>query len=251
MADYHAQLVAYITKYKDQFPLDVLRGHLVKHNFPADQIEKAIAAVIPSPPTPAPPPKPPTPPANLQTNPYPQQPAPPAQPIQPQQQPAPQPAPQPRPEAESHPQPAVQQPAPAQAPAGDMAAPKPKNRDFILVVDDDPNVRELLVDYLKEGGYRVSSASDGLQAVINAEGMNLQLILSDIEMPGFGSGVEAFKNLRESPFVPKDLPVIFITGMPPEDAKKIVPLEDPAVRLMHKPIDFGLLNKYIDELVKK
>ena len=78
--------------------------------------------------------------------------------------------------------------------------------------------------------------------------MRLALIISDIEMPGFGTGVDALKQLRASPFVEKTLPVIFITGMPPAEARKIVPITDPCVRLLHKPVDWKLLRQYIKDL---
>ncbi|MFA5140146.1 MAG: response regulator [Elusimicrobiota bacterium] len=129
--------------------------------------------------------------------------------------------------------------APVQPPAG---------RSFILVVDDDQLIRDMLVSKLDAAGYRVTSAEDAAQSVIQAEGMRLALIISDIEMPGFGTGVDALKKLRASNFIKRNLPVIFVTGMPPQDARRIVPLTDPYVRLMHKPVDWNLLRLYIRDL---
>jgi len=106
----------------------------------------------------------------------------------------------------------------------------------------------MLVAKLEDAGYRVTCAEDAAQSVIQAEGMNLSLIISDIEMPGFGTGVDALKKLRASSYVPKNLPVIFVTGMPPQEAQKIVPKTDPSIRLMHKPVDWSLLAKFMKEL---
>ena len=86
------------------------------------------------------------------------------------------------------------------------------------------------------------------QSVIQAEGMRLAVLISDIEMPGFGTGVDALRKLRSSPYVKRNLPVIFVTGMPPSEAKQIVPLTDPYVRLMHKPVDWNVLRQYIKDL---
>ena len=46
----------------------------------------------------------------------------------------------------------------------------------------------------------------------------------------------------------KNLPVIFVTGMPPAEAKKMVPLTDPYVRLLHKPVNWQLMQLYIRDL---
>lgn len=133
------------------------------------------------------------------------------------------------------------------APKGGVFKPPP-GRSFILVVDDDPLIRDMLVAKLEGAGYRVTCAEDAAQSVIQAEGMNLSLIISDIEMPGFGTGVDALKKLRASNYIPKNLPVIFVTGMPPSEAQKIVPKSDPYIRLMHKPVDWRLLAKYMLDL---
>ncbi len=125
----------------------------------------------------------------------------------------------------------------------------PPKRSFILVVDDDEIIRDLIVDRLQMAEYKVTCAEDAAQAVIQAEGMTLALLITDIEMPGFGTGIDAVKKLRASPSVPKNLPVIFVTGMPPQDVEKRVPLKDPYVRLIHKPIDWKLLRAYIKDLI--
>lgn len=139
-----------------------------------------------------------------------------------------------------------------ESPAG-YAPPKappvaPSAMGFILVVDDEPAIRDLLVDKLCDAGYRAVSANDGMQSLIQAEGMKLSLVISDIQMPGFGTGVEAVQKMRQSPQVSKNLPVIFLTGMSPEEARKIVPLDDPYVRLLHKPVDWELLKLYMKDL---
>jgi len=231
------QVIAYLNQYKAKFPLPTLKAQLMKQNVSAAMIDQAIAALSGA-----------APPAA-----QPQQPA--AQPQQPAAQPA-QPAAQPQPPAAQPQQPAAQ-PAQtagafvrhpnAQKPTAPPVPPKSK-RAFILVVDDDELIRDMIVSKLEGAGYRVTSATDAAESVIQAEGMKLSMIVSDIEMPGFGSGVDALKKLRASNMIPKNLPVVFVTGMPPKEAQKIVPKNDPYIRLMHKPVDWKLLETYIYDM---
>ncbi|MFH2204052.1 MAG: response regulator [Elusimicrobiota bacterium] len=121
----------------------------------------------------------------------------------------------------------------------------------MLVVDDDELIRDMIVSKLEGAGYRVTSAMDAAESVIQAEGMKLSLIVSDIEMPGFGSGVDALKKLRQSNMIPKNLPVVFVTGMPPKEAQKLIPRGDPYIRLMHKPVDWKLLETFIYDMTRQ
>ncbi|MBI5244559.1 MAG: response regulator [Elusimicrobia bacterium] len=144
--------------------------------------------------------------------------------------------------------PGGQSPAAPAQPGGATPAKPPPGRTYILVVDDDQLIRDMMVNKLEGAGYRVTCAEDAAQSVIQAEGMRLALIISDIEMPGFGTGVDALKKLRASSFVRRNLPVIFVTGMPAAEARKVVPKTDPYVRLLHKPVDWKLLRQYIKDL---
>jgi len=106
---------------------------------------------------------------------------------------------------------------------------------FILVVDDDPQVADLISESLESEGFRVTLCHDAVQTLIQAEGMNIGLLVLDIMMGSFGSGIEAYKNIRSNNNLPKDLPVVFLTGMKPAEAQRLVPKDDPRVRLLHKP----------------
>jgi len=126
--------------------------------------------------------------------------------------------------------------------------PPPSGRSYILVVDDNKLLLKMITDKLEGAGYLVTCAEDAAQSVVQTEGMKISLIISDIEMPQFGSGIDALKKLRASAHVRKNLPVIFMTGLSPEDAKKRLPDPDPNVRLIHKPVDWTLLRKHIRDL---
>ncbi len=118
---------------------------------------------------------------------------------------------------------------------------------YVLVVDDDPHVLGMVTTRLEFAGYNVTSATDAWQEVIQAEGLKLGLIITDIQMPGVGTGVDAYKKLRASKMISPELPVIFMTGMKLDEARAMIP-PDPKVRLLAKPIDFVQLRQAIKEL---
>lgn len=121
-------------------------------------------------------------------------------------------------------------------------------RPFILVVDDDPNIAELVTETLESKGYRVTYCTDAAQAVIQTEGTNIGLLILDIMMPAFGSGIDAYRNIRRNHNLSKELPIIFLTGLKPEQTARMVPTDDPNVRLLHKPTTMTKLQTMIREL---
>ena len=118
---------------------------------------------------------------------------------------------------------------------------------LVLVVDDDPSVLNLLSGRLEAAGYRVTTATDAWQQVVQVQGLKIGLIITDIMMPGGGTGVDAIKHLRSLPTVSPLLPVVFITALKLDDARKMIP-PDPKVRLLSKPINFEELRAAIREL---
>lgn len=79
----------------------------------------------------------------------------------------------------------------------------------ILVVDDDINLRELLLDTLNSIGYRAEAASDGFEALERLQKTDFDLVISDVKMPGM-DGVTLLKKIRRHH---PDMPVLFITGV--------------------------------------
>lgn len=124
----------------------------------------------------------------------------------------------------------------------------PSDRAYILVVDDDLAQVALMEEKLSAAGYRVTTANDAAQPVIQAKAMKLALVVSDMMMPGFGTGADALRALRAERSLPKNLPVIFVTGAGLERARKLVGEGDPYVRIVNKPIDWKLLRAYIRDL---
>jgi len=78
----------------------------------------------------------------------------------------------------------------------------------ILVVDDDPDIREVLKDRLESLGYRVLMAASGKEGLELLEKQNPQIVLLDIEMPAM-SGLEVLKEIRKREL---DITVVMITA---------------------------------------
>jgi CheY-like chemotaxis protein len=121
------------------------------------------------------------------------------------------------------------------------------NEAYVLIVDDDPLVLELLSATLEGAGYRVTTATDAWQEAVQAQGLKIGLIITDIEMPGGHTGADAVRHLRSLPNVSRLLPVIFVSGMEPSRARAIIP-QDPKIRFLSKPIDMQALRTAIKEL---
>jgi CheY-like chemotaxis protein len=66
----------------------------------------------------------------------------------------------------------------------------------VLVVDDDPQSRAVLVDLLAPLGFRVTEAADGFEALERARAVSFDLVLTDLSMPGMG-GTELVSLLRQ------------------------------------------------------
>ncbi len=93
----------------------------------------------------------------------------------------------------------------------DDAAPSPQRVDGtrILVVDDDPHVRELIVDYLREIGHVVAEAASGAEAMALLErGDPYDLLLTDVGLPGM-AGSEVARLARAAR---PGIKVLYMTG---------------------------------------
>jgi CheY-like chemotaxis protein len=84
------------------------------------------------------------------------------------------------------------------------------NGKHILIVDDYPDAVEIWALYLRAFGYRVSTASDGVEAVAQAERLLPDLIVLDLELPRM-SGFDVARHLRANPDT-EDIPLIAATG---------------------------------------
>ncbi|MGH9896218.1 MAG: response regulator, partial [bacterium] len=101
----------------------------------------------------------------------------------------------------------------------------------ILIVDDEPDVRELIQTYLAQEGYRVSAAGDGeaLRRVLADN--TVDLVLLDLGLPG-EDGLSLTRYLREH----SEVGVIIVTGKG-QTVDRIIGLEIGADDYLAKPFD--------------
>lgn len=104
-------------------------------------------------------------------------------------------------------------------PEAAAAAPAPSGRERILVVEDDPTLRALIVETLAERGYAASGAESAASAqrTWDAAPQPFDLLLSDVVLPG-GSGVELAERLAA---VHPRLRVLLISGYPAENSRRL------------------------------
>lgn len=86
----------------------------------------------------------------------------------------------------------------------------------VLIVEDDPAIREMYAHRLSTDGYVVRQAGDGEAALRETIDARPHLILLDVMMPEM-SGFVFLKHLRADPEWGAKVPVIFLTNVNPED----------------------------------
>ena len=115
----------------------------------------------------------------------------------------------------------------------------------ILVVDDDPDIRAMLEIYLRKANYQVTTADDGVAALMQLGSESFELILSDINMPNL-DGLKLLEMLGQKGM---ETPVVFLTGET-EAATEIRGLELGAADYVKKPIQKDVVLMRIDRVLK-
>ena len=99
----------------------------------------------------------------------------------------------------------------------------------VLVVDDEPQIVQLVRDYLEHGGFAVLSAGDGPTALRIARTQHPDLVILDLGLPGL-DGLDVTRSLRRDGAVP----IIMLTARD-DESDKLVGLELGADDYMTKP----------------
>ena len=111
---------------------------------------------------------------------------------------------------------------------------QPLNRAKIMVVDDDPDLRQALSLRLRANNFDTINVCDGYSAISMAQKEKPHLIILDLGLPA-GDGFAVLKNLQQYPAL-SDIPVIVLTARDPEFNEKRT-LESGAVAFFQKPAD--------------
>ena len=110
----------------------------------------------------------------------------------------------------------------------------------VLVVDDDPTVAEVVVDYLRHAGMEPRHAADGPAALALAREWPPDLVVLDLMLPGI-DGLEVCRRLRAASIEPNaltPLPVIMLTALGAE-TDRVLGLETGADDYVTKPFSPG------------
>jgi signal transduction histidine kinase/CheY-like chemotaxis protein len=133
-------------------------------------------------------------------------------------------------------------------PRAERAAPVPPRRGSILVVEDEPRLASAVVEALRDAGYTVEHAADGVEAIATVRRRAHDLVICDLKMPRLDGRAffrelnTAAPNLRQR--------VIFVTGdVAGTDAEQF--LKDSGCRWLAKPFRLGDLLRTVHEQITK
>ncbi|MFD2236270.1 response regulator [Aureimonas populi] len=115
----------------------------------------------------------------------------------------------------------------------------------LLVVDDDRRIRSLLSRFLSEHGFRVSTAADAAGARRILEGLDFDLLVVDVMMPG-ENGLELTRSLSQA----RDIPILMLTARSEID-DRIGGLEAGADDYLSKPFDPRELMLRINNILRR
>ena len=120
----------------------------------------------------------------------------------------------------------------------------------VLVVDDDDDVRTVVVWRLETDGFQTAQAHDGLQALERLEQCSPAVVVLDLSLPGLG-GLDLLRRIREGrTTAPPDLPVLILSGRSGE-TDRIVGLDLGADDYLVKPFSPGELAARVRSLLRR
>jgi CheY-like chemotaxis protein len=117
----------------------------------------------------------------------------------------------------------------------------------VLVVDDNPEILEILSELLEEAGYRVTCCSGGLQALLSIGRVRPDVMLLDLKLDDI-SGFDVYRAVRADPPV-ADLPILFVSGVYLDQEMICARLGDETARLLLKPIPGEMLVSEIEQAI--
>jgi CheY-like chemotaxis protein len=109
---------------------------------------------------------------------------------------------------------------------------------IVLVVDDDAGIADLLADLLADEGYAVKTAADGEEALAVVARVPVDLVLTDVMMPGI-DGVTLSRRLRQRG---DPTPVVLMSAVYDD-------VDLPGVRFVPKPFDLDAMVEIVDSVL--
>jgi DNA-binding NarL/FixJ family response regulator len=118
----------------------------------------------------------------------------------------------------------------------------------ILVVDDDPSIRDLLTELLARAGYETVAASSGEEALALAREAAPSLVVLDVNLPGT-NGYTVCNELRHS--MGRRLPIMFLSGDRTESFDRVAGLLIGADDYVAKPFDPDELIARVERMLER
>ena len=123
-----------------------------------------------------------------------------------------------------------------------------KKHTRILLVDDEPDIIEILAYNLSNEGYQIETAINGRDALEKANDWKPHLVLLDVMMPEM-DGIETCEQLRKNPSL-SNLVIVFLTARS-EDYSQVAGLEAGADDYITKPIKPKVLTSKIKAILRR
>jgi CheY-like chemotaxis protein len=126
--------------------------------------------------------------------------------------------------------------------ASDTLMPIPEGSDLILVIDDDPAVRDLMKRFLNKEGFQVETAADGESGLYLAKELHPAAITLDVMMPGM-DGWAVLTALKADPDL-ADIPVVMLTMVDEKNLGYALGASDYLTKPIERDRLINVLNKY-------
>jgi DNA-binding NarL/FixJ family response regulator len=121
-------------------------------------------------------------------------------------------------------------------------------QSWVLIVDDDDDVRDVLSEWLNMSGYQVQTAADGMKAIALAKQQRFDLVISDLNMPGM-NGHQLLSMLKT---LDPQVMVIMLTGQGTMHDAIAALREGRAFDFLEKPLkDLQYLNTVIERALTR
>ena len=108
----------------------------------------------------------------------------------------------------------------------------------VLVVEDEPDVRSSVADILRDAGYRVAEAADGVEAMAVLSSEEIGAVLLDLRMPRL-DGISLVDRLVDPP------PIVVVSARSPDDGER-ARMGGKVVAVLKKPVHPDVLLEQLD-----
>jgi CheY-like chemotaxis protein len=116
----------------------------------------------------------------------------------------------------------------------------------ILVIDDDENVRRYFDCLLVRLGYQVELAADGKEGLSRLGNPDINLVISDLFMPGTPFGIDLIRQIRENR---PDCPIVVISGKGDNETVEACNAIG-VTEFLTKPFEMGFIRDILERLGK-